>query len=76
MKVSYEHTDTFGGEANYSWGKRGTIELPSGTGEREIITAVKRELGLTGVKCNKEIWAEQLVLRPRGRNQIVFIDWE
>ena len=25
---SYEFTDTFGGEANYSWVKRGTVSVP------------------------------------------------
>ncbi len=25
---NYEHTDTFGGEANYSWVKRGTVTMP------------------------------------------------
>ena len=30
-KYSVEYTDTFGGEANYSWVKRETIEVPEMT---------------------------------------------
>ena len=28
QKFKYEYTDTFGGEANYSWVKRGTVYAP------------------------------------------------
>ncbi|QIQ60811.1 hypothetical protein [Stenotrophomonas phage BUCT627] len=28
IKYSYEHTDTFAGEANYSWVKRGSVHMP------------------------------------------------
>ena len=28
MHFSYEYTDTFGGEANYCWVKRGTVSVP------------------------------------------------
>lgn len=27
-KYEYEYTDTFGGEANYGWVKRGTVTMP------------------------------------------------
>ena len=44
FKVTFEHTDTFGGEANYSWVKRGTLDIPEGTSDRGIVTKVKKEL--------------------------------
>ena len=28
MQFSYEYTDTFSGEANYLWVKRGTVSVP------------------------------------------------
>ena len=74
MKVTFEHTDTFGGEANYCWAKRGELDVPEGTSDRKIVRAVKRELGLSGVPCSREEWGETIVLRPRGICQIVFID--
>jgi hypothetical protein len=71
--VPYEMTDTFGGEANYSWVKRGEIfTLPSAS-ERSLVRAVKKALGLEGIRCKRETWGEQIVLRPVGTCTIVFI---
>jgi hypothetical protein len=42
---SFELTDTFGGEANYAWVRRGTIKASTPSG---AIRAAKRALGLTG----------------------------
>lgn len=73
IKVNYEHTDTFGSEANYSWVKRGTIELPESSSDKAIVRAVKKELGMTGVKCNR-VWSyDGISFKPRGICQIVFI---
>lgn len=73
MKVNYEHTDTYGGESNYSWVNRGTIELPDNTSDLSIVRAVKRELGMNGVKCDREEYGDTIVLRPRRIYQIIFI---
>lgn len=45
MTLHIEVTDTFGGEANYCWVKRGTTKAIS---RRGIIDAVKRLAGWTG----------------------------
>ena len=68
-----EYTDTFGGEANYSW-IRVRFEAPESITDRKLVIRAKRELGLTGVRCRREKWGEMLVLRPVGTNTIVFID--
>ena len=63
MIFEYEYTDTFAGEANYCWVKRGTVSVPELTHygydgsngcskanamqTRELIKRVKRELGIT-----------------------------
>jgi len=81
MTIAYEMTDTFGGEANYSWVKRGTVQVRErgqwgesfANYERRIVRAVKAELGLTGVRCQRESYGEQIVLRPVGYCHIVFI---
>ncbi len=73
ITINYEHTDTFGGEANYSWVKRGEIEMPDNASDIQIVRKVKRILGMTGVKCNREDWSGQIVLRPRGVCQVIFI---
>ena len=76
MQVHFEHTDTFGGEANYSWVNRGTLTLPDNASDLTIVRAVKKELGLSGVKCDREDWQGMIVLRPRRICQIIFITFE
>ena len=45
---SYEYTDTFGGESNYSWVRRGELDVPEKTSDLAVVRRVKKELGLTG----------------------------
>lgn len=57
MKTSFrvEYTDTFGGEANYSWCRRATIEVPQEQANRNaaVTRKAKAALGLTGVPFRK-----------------------
>ena len=92
MQFSYEYTDTFGGEANYCWVKRGTVSVPELTHygydgsrgytradkaqSREVVRLVKAALGLTGVKCRREEWSDTIALYPYGTNCVVFINYE
>jgi len=92
MKFSYEYTDTFGGEANYCWVKRGVVSVPELTHygydgsrgytradkaqSREVVRLVKAALGLTGVKCRREEWSDTIALYPYGTNCVVFINYE
>ena len=91
MIFKFEYTDTFGGEANYCWVKRGSVSVPDLTHygydgskgyaradkaqSREIVRKVKARLGLTGFRCDREQWGETIVLRPRGMATICFIDY-
>jgi hypothetical protein len=45
-----EYTDTFNGEANYSWVRRATIEAPEDATRATIMRRAKAALGLTGVR--------------------------
>jgi hypothetical protein len=67
-----EHTDTFGGEANYSWVRRGTTLVPEGATSRQIVRAVKATLGLTGVRCRTFDHGDMLELRPVGSATVAF----
>lgn len=67
-------TDTFGGEANYAWARRGEIDLPEGASDLALVRRVKKALGMEGVRCRKEEWGDTLVLRPIGRCLVVFIE--
>ena len=68
----YEYTDTFGGEANYAWCKRGRVYFDSPPSQHQLTSAVKKELSLTGVRC-KIADIGELTLVPYGSPTIVFI---
>jgi hypothetical protein len=88
----YELTDTYVGEANYCYVERGALSVPDLSQyeddkgltysqaivaqSREVVRKVKARLGLTGWRCDRETWGETIVLRPRGRCEIVFIDYQ
>jgi hypothetical protein len=71
-KVRVTITDTFAGEANYSWVKFHEVYVPL---KRDPIRYIKKQIGWTGVKCNKEDWGNTVVLRPRAQCVIIMIDW-
>jgi hypothetical protein len=48
MQYQAELTDTFGGEANYSWVKRVTFEAPADAKTPLLVRRAKRALGLVG----------------------------
>ncbi|CAB4136317.1 hypothetical protein UFOVP917_16 [uncultured Caudovirales phage] len=73
ITIRYEYTDTFGGEANYAWCRRGEITIPWNTSDRARVRKVKKALGLEGVPCKRETYGEQIVLRPVGSCTVVFI---
>lgn len=70
---SWEYTDTFGGEANYSWVKRGTVEA---TDERAAVRAAKKAAGLTGAPCRREDQGDTVALYPAGTCTVLFITEE
>jgi len=86
-----ELTDTFGGEANYTWVRRETVSMPElthygydgGTNyakankvyQRELMKAAKAAVGLTGVRGRVENYGDSVTFRPYGLLQIMFISW-
>lgn len=67
-----EYTDTFAGEANYGWVRRGTTLVPQNATRRSVVMAVKRELGLTGQRCRTTDHGDMIELRPVGFNTVAF----
>lgn len=76
MTVRFELTDTFGGEANYSWVKRGKIEIADTATRLQIMRRVKAELGLTNVRCHTEDTGDMLVIKPSGVCMVGFVTFE
>lgn len=68
-----EYTDTFGGQANYSWLRTVEFELPDTASNRQIVTEAKAKLGLTGVRCRTTAYGDCFELRPSNSCTVVFI---
>ncbi len=68
-----EVTDTFGGEANYSWVRRERFEAPEGATRRAIVRRAKSAAGLSGVRCDTHDYGDLIELRPRGACIVAFV---
>jgi hypothetical protein len=69
MQYQAELTDTFGGEANYSWVKRVTFEAPADAKTPLLVRRAKRALGLIGRHKSEEYG--DMVKLTFGRDCIV-----
>ena len=78
VKYQVEHTDTFGGESNYSWVNRYEITPRGKTpkGERlSLVRQAKALTGLAGVRCGVTDYGDMIEIRPHGICQIVFVSY-
>ena len=76
MIINIEHTDTFGGESNYSWVRRETIETEKELSDVAIIRKAKAFCGFTGIKSRVENYGDMIAIYPRGLCQVCFITFE
>ena len=89
-KYDVEYTDTFGGQANYSWVKRATITAPEWTAfkdwdgngriepkayRRTVMRLAKAAVGLTGVRGTVTGHGDTIELRPYGMATVMFVAW-
>ena len=73
MKHIVELTDTFGGQANYSWVHRHTLDDTDRLTERALVRRAKALVGLNGVP-GKGVWVgETYEFRPYGAAWVMFI---
>ena len=86
---SVELTDTFGGEANYSWVNRQSVTMPELTHygydgargytkankafERELMRKAKAAVGMTGVRGKREDIGDTVAFYPYGSRTVLFI---
>ena len=73
--IHYEITDTYGGEANYSWVRRGEIQCKPGENYSDLaaVRRVKKAAGWENLRCKRENYGNMIVLRPYGQCIIMFI---
>lgn len=73
MQVHTELTDTFGGEANYSWVWRYTFTLPDTASNKRIMRRAKAAVSLDGVRGRWEDHGDLMMFRPYGRCIVLFV---
>lgn len=90
-KYQVEYTDTFAGEANYSWVKRATVTMPELTHygydgssgyakanrayQRELMRRAKAAVGLTGVRGETHAHGDTYEFRPYRSATVLFVTW-
>ena len=62
--VQIEITDTYGGDANYSWVKRSTIYGMENKSDLAIVKAVKKQIGWSNIRCRVERYGDLIRLTP------------
>lgn len=70
--INIEYTDTFQGEANYSWVHRYHCKA-KGLSDRKLVRLAKRAAGLVGIRCKVEDHGDLIVVKPQGMCRIIFI---
>jgi len=73
IEFTAELTDTFGGEANYSWVKRRTFSMPENCTNRALMRRAKKEMELSGVRGKTIDYGGPLEFRPYGSCTVLFI---
>lgn len=68
-----EITDTFAGEANYSWARRARFEAPENASQSLLVRRGKKALDISA-RHTVEKWGDTIVLRWPTDNIIGFID--
>lgn len=75
MKVVVTHTDTFGGEANYSWVKRYEFYAKDTLSSVSAVRRAKKLAGLTNYRCRTCDYGDYITIRPSGRSELVTVDF-
>jgi hypothetical protein len=70
-----EYTDTFGGEANYSWVKRAVVPGKPKIGQREAMRRAKAAVGLTGVRGRTYSSNDYIEFRPYKMCTVLFVEF-
>ena len=75
----FELTDTFGGDANYSWVRAEEHVLPVPMSDRALVRRAKAWAGLQGVRCTVADSGTLIEVRPVGRHApcvVLFIEYQ
>ena len=75
--IHWEITDTFDGDANYSWVRRGVIRCAPGESYSDLaaVRRVKKAIDWNNVPCDRVAIDETIALYPWGTRLVCFIDF-
>lgn len=68
-----EVTDTFGGEANYSWVHRYTLAMPDGHSRLALVRRVKLIVGWNGMRARVDDFGDSMDIHPYRANMVCFV---
>ena len=71
--IEVQYTDTFGGQANYSWLHLQTYAVPQDKSDSWIKRFAKKSLNINGVPGTWRKSGDGFIFRPRGMNTVLFI---
>lgn len=70
-----EVTDTFGGEANYSWVRRANIPAFADESQSSVMRRAKEALGIAGLYGRTDVLGDGYIFKPTGVCQIAFVTY-
>ena len=73
-KHNVEYTDTFGGEANYTWVRRIEFDVKTNT-NRAILRKAKALMGLSNIRGTWEDFGDMLRFKPYRSCTVMFITY-
>ena len=73
MKFDIEITDTFGGEANYSWVRRHSLDAPEKITNLALVRRAKKKAEWSGIRCKVSRCGDTIEIRPVGMCCVLFI---
>ena len=74
MAIQVEHTDTYGGEANYSWVHRYRLD-DTDLSDLALVRRAKKLTGFSGYRARVEKYGDMIAIYPRDFCQVVFITY-
>ena len=76
MNVTVTVTDTFAGEANFSWVRKYEFTMPKGASDLAVMRRVKQEAGLAGARCSVDKYGDEWRLDVRGACVCAFVSFD
>ena len=67
-----EVTDTFGGQANYSWVDRYAIRMPDDISDLALVRRIKSAAGYSGIRGQTYVSGDSVEIRFPARCVVIF----